>query len=243
MTNSFLINIILPVYNEELVLEKNITILKEFLANNLFSYNWQIIIADNNSQDQTAQIGQELAKQGRIKYFFIPQKGRGEALRRAFMENLGDYYVYMDMDLATELSALPDLIKYLAEEKYDLVTGSRFLPQSKITRSLLREVVSRGYIFMAKVILSTKLSDLQCGFKGINQTIVKNIVPQTKDREWFFDTELMVLAEKNDYKIKEMPIIWVETRNINRKSKVDLIKSIKNFVKNLFNFRNKLNNV
>jgi glycosyltransferase involved in cell wall biosynthesis len=237
MTNSFLINIILPVYNEELVLEKNITILKEFLANNLSSYNWQIIIADNNSQDQTAQIGQELAKQERIKYFFISQKGRGEALRRAFLDNLGDYYVYMDMDLATELSALPDLIKYLAEGKYDLVTGSRFLPQSKIARSLLREVVSRGYIFMARIILSTNLSDLQCGFKGINQAIIKNIVPQTKDREWFFDTELLVLAERKGYKIKEIPITWMETRNINRKSKVDLIKSIYQFINNLINFK------
>ena len=240
MLNSVQINIILPVYNEELVLEKNISILKDYLAYNLSSYNWQIIIVDNNSQDQTAQISQELAKQEKIKYFFIPQKGRGLALRRAFLENLGDYYIYMDTDLATELSALPDLIKYLAEEKYDLVTGSRFLPQSKITRSLLREIISHGYIFMAKIILSTKLSDLQCGFKGLNQAIVRNIIPQTKDNEWFFDTEMMILAERNGYKIKEIPITWVETRNTNRKSKVELIKSIWQFVRNLINFKTSL---
>jgi len=237
MLSSARINIILPVYNEESVLEKNINILKDYLSKILSFCNWQIIIADNNSKDQTAQISQELAKQERIKYFFIPKKGRGLALRRSFLENPSDYYVYMDIDLATDLSALPDLIKYLTEEKYNLVTGSIFLPQSKITRSFLREIISRGYILMVKTLLNTKLSDLQCGFKGLDQTIVKNIVSQTKDNEWFFDTELMLLSERAGFKIKEMPITWVEVRNINRKSKVKLIISIYQFMNNLIKFK------
>ena len=237
MSNSLLINIILPVYNEESVLEKNVNTLKNYLINNLSGYNWQVIIADNNSQDNTSKIGHELAKQEKIKYFFIPQKGRGIAVRQAILENTADYYIYFDIDLATDLSALLVLTKYLIEEKYNMVVGSRFLPQSKITRSLLREIISRGYIFLARHILNTKLSDLQCGFKGIDQTIVNNIVTLTKDKEWFFDTEMLVLAEKNGFKIKEIPVTWVETRDINRKSKVKLIKSIYQFINNLIKFK------
>ncbi|MFA5127193.1 MAG: glycosyltransferase [Patescibacteria group bacterium] len=230
----------MPVYNEEAVLEKNINLLKNFLENNLAGYDWQIIIADNASQDKTGAISKKLTTQEKIKYFFIPQKGRGLALRRAFLENPGDFYLYMDIDLATDLSAIPLMLDYLSREKYDVVTGSRFVPGSKISRSFLRKIISRGYIFIAQKLLDTRLSDLQCGFKGINSNTVKNITPQVRDNQWFFDTELMLLAEKNKCRLKEIPISWVETRSLGRKSKVKLIKSIYQFLINLFRLRSRL---
>ncbi|PWB38774.1 MAG: glycosyl transferase [Parcubacteria group bacterium] len=231
------INIVVPVFNEEAVLEKNILLLWEFAQKTLSHYNSQIIIADNNSRDNTAAIGQRLALSRGIKYFFIPQKGRGLALRKTFLENQADFHVYMDIDLATDLSALPVLVRALVEENYDLVTGSRFWPGSKIKRSLLREIISRGYIFLVKLMFRTKLTDMQCGFKGLNNRTVQNIVSQTKDQEWFFDTELLLLAEKNNYQVKQIPITWIETRNIGRKSKVRLAKDIWKFVTNLTKFK------
>lgn len=233
------INLVMPVYNEEAVLEKNISLLKNYLQINLANYDWQIIIVDNNSTDQTSKIGRHLAEQTRIKYFFIPQKGRGLALRRTFLNYQADYHVYMDIDLATDLAALPELIKYLDLEKYDLVIGSRFHKKSKISRSILREIISRSYMFLAKLIVGTKTTDLQCGFKGLNRKIVQEIIPQTKDQQWFFDSELVFLTERSNLKIAEVPVNWIETRNIGRKSKVKLIKSILEFLQNLINFRKK----
>lgn len=232
------LNIIIPVFNEALILRENIGRLQNWLTDNLAIYDWQIIIADNNSTDQTGAIGRELtAADKRVRYFFIPQKGRGLALRRSFLEFPADFAVYMDVDLATDLSALPTMMRGLDNEAYDIVTGSRFAPGSQIQRSLLREIVSRGYVWLVKAMFHTPLSDLQCGFKGINKKVVANIVPQTKDKEWFFDTELLLLAEQNNYKIKSIPINWVETRSIGRKSKVKLIKSIAQFVHNLMKFK------
>ncbi|MBL7058560.1 glycosyltransferase [Patescibacteria group bacterium] len=228
------IDIILPVYNEEKVLRHNTLILLDFLKNNLSAYDFQIVITDNNSKDNTKKIGLELANIDGIGYIFTHQQGRGVALKKAFYGSRAEFCFYMDIDLATDLSALPNMIDMFVQEKYDIVVGSRFLPESKIERSLLREVLSRGYMQWAKFQLKINISDLQCGFKGINRRIINEVVPRVQDNNWFFDTELLTLASRDKkYKIKEIPIKWIEQRNYSRKSKVKLLKTIVEYIKSV----------
>ena len=230
-------NIVIPVFNEQEILQANINILQTFCQKELSSYDWQITIADNGSSDETPIIGKKLATNTNIKYLYSSEPGRGQALRSAFLNSTADYCAYMDIDLATDLTALPLLIKKLDKENFDLVIGSRFHQQSKIQRSILREIISRSYIFFAKLIVGTKASDLQCGFKGFNQKVIQEFVAKTKDDKWFFDSELIFLVERAKLKICEIPVNWVETRNIGRKSKVKLIKSIWEFINNLIKFK------
>ena len=172
-------NIVIPVFNEQEILQANINILQTFCQKELADYAWQITIADNGSTDETPVIGKKLTTNPNIKYIYSPKPGRGQALRSAFLNSEADYCAYMDIDLATDLTALPLLINKLDKENFDLVIGSRFHKQSKIQRSVLREIISRSYIFFAKLIVGTKASDLQCGFKGFNQRVIKDFVAKS----------------------------------------------------------------
>ena len=131
----------------------------------------------------------------------------------------------MDIDLATDLNHLPQLIRSIIQEGYDLTIGSRLQKESKTERSFLREFISRFYNLLLKIFFGLKIKDYQCGFKAVNQKIVEKIVPLIKNNNWFFDTELIILSHKNNYKIKEIPVKWVEKRDKKRKSKVKIIKT------------------
>jgi hypothetical protein len=117
---------------------------------------------------------------------------------------------YTDVDLSTELAALPILVDAILNQGYDLGTGSRLMKASRTTRSFKREVISRAYNVLIKAVLWTSFSDAQCGFKVVSRQVVDDIVPQIKDESWFFDTELLVLAEKRGYRIKDLPVQWIE---------------------------------
>src|SRR5262249_11037614 len=141
----------------------------------------------------------------------LDQKGRGRALRRAWTESAADFVCYMDVDLSTNLTALPPLIRALSEEGYDLAIGSRLMRASRIRRSLKREVSSRAYNLLIKLLFWRKtFSDAQCGFKGATRKAVRNLVPLTKDQAWFFDSELLLLADRKGYRIAEIPVEWIE---------------------------------
>lgn len=229
--------IAIPVYNEEAILAENTTKLYDFLKKNIAD-DWQIIIADNNSTDRTSDIGKDLGKKfGEIKYLHIPQKGKGRAIRAAWEGGDAEVYVFMDADLATDLSALPALITAVGREKYDLAAGARFHKNSKVKRSLLRKFISKIYRFVLHFMLSIKIKDAPCGFKAVNYKIVKNILPQIKNNEWFFDTEMVVLAEKENYKIKEIPVIWTEHKKIGRKSRVSFIKVSLGYLKEIWRLK------
>jgi glycosyltransferase involved in cell wall biosynthesis len=226
------INIVLPVYNEEAILKKSALAVQNFCRQNLPDYDCLITIADNASTDQTEQIGHELGQISGINYLRLPQKGRGRALKLAWTSTEANIHVYMDIDLATDLSALPILIKTI-EQGVDLAIGSRLLPQSQLKRSLIRQITSLTYCYLVRFYLGLKIRDYQCGFKAINQRLVKELLPQVKDNEFFFDTELIARAIAGGYVVKEIPVNWSEFRQRNRQSTVKIYDTAKKYLLNL----------
>lgn len=202
-------DVVVPVYNEETQLRESILKLRDFLRDNLQT-SWQIIIADNGSTDRTLQIAGELAGEfSEIKPFHMEQKGRGRALRRIWLESASDIVSYMDVDLSTDLFAFPLLIEAIAGGS-DIAIGSRLSSGSRVERSIKREISSRAYNLIIKLIHQTHFNDAQCGFKAISRKAASELLPLTRDNEWFFDTELLILAEKKGYRIKEIPVKWTE---------------------------------
>lgn len=229
--------IAIPVYNEESILAENVTKILDFLKKNI-AEEWQIIIADNNSNDQTGEIGKNLEKKyPEIKYLYISEKGKGRAIRSAWETGEADVYIFMDADLATDLSSLPALIAAIGRENFDLAAGARFHKDSRVNRSLLRKFISQAYRFALHFTLGLKTKDAPCGFKAVNRRVVQNILPQIKNNEWFFDTEMVALAEKENYRIKETPIIWTEHKKIGRKSRVNFIKVSLGYLKEIWRLK------
>ncbi|MBI4571521.1 MAG: glycosyltransferase [Chloroflexi bacterium] len=205
------LDIVLPVYNEAHVLAGSIEKLRAYLRETNFPYSWRIVIADNASTDATLAAAQELAQRfDDVAAIHLPQKGRGRALRKAWSESDAGAMCYMDIDLSTGLDALLPLARAVLEEGYDVATGSRMARGSQITRSLRREITSRGLILLVKVAFLSRLSDTQCGFKAITRQAARELLPLVENEEWFFDTELLLLAEKGGYRVKDVPVRWLE---------------------------------
>ncbi len=234
----------LPVYNEEKILRNNAVKLLNYCLSQKFKFNWKIVLIINGSNDNSAVIGRELSKDypEKIKLFVIKKVGKGNALKTYCAGSQSDIILYMDIDLAVSFDNIYNLISLILNKDYDLVIGSRMLPASRIRRSFLRELSSQGYNFLARMILGNKFSDLQCGFKAVKTSIFKKIVPNIKDGEWFFDTELVVFADFFKYKIEEAPVDWEENRYDERKSKINVFKNSLKFVFYLFKLRVRLKN-
>lgn len=204
------VDVVIPVLNEAHVLERSVLTVRRFLEGH-FPYRWQVVVVDNGSVDGTAAVGRRLAAQwSDVTFLSLAERGRGRALRHAWTGSTADVVCYMDVDLSTDLRALPALVAAIAEDGFDIATGSRLLRESRTTRSLKREIISRLYNRFVRLMLSTRFSDAQCGFKAASREVVEQVVPQIVDQSWFFDTELLVLAEKQGYRIKDIPITWVE---------------------------------
>jgi glycosyltransferase involved in cell wall biosynthesis len=222
------IDVVIPVYNEEHVLAQSVSTLRLFLEKNL-PHHCTIVIADNASTDRTWEIAQALSQEyPHVAALHLDEKGRGRALRRAWLESAADIVSYMDVDLSTELIAFPKLIQAI-EDGYDIAIGSRLLRDSLVKRSFKRELTSRSYNLIIKAMFRTKFSDAQCGFKALSSRAAREVVPLIKDQEWFFDTELLILAEKKRYRIREIPVAWIEdpdTRVAVAKTAFDDIKGL-----------------
>jgi len=206
------VDVVVPVYNEEEALPRSIPVLREFLAGEAFPYEWRIVIADNASVDGTPEASRRLAEQfpGEVVYVRIEEKGRGRALKRTWSDSPMEIVSYMDVDLSTGLEAFPLLISAIAEEGYALAVGSRLLPDSRVNRSLGRRALTRGYSLIIKAMLWTRFSDAQCGFKAARADVARLLIPLIEDNNWFFDTEMLILAEKAGYRVKDVPVAWVE---------------------------------
>jgi len=201
---------VIPVYNEAVDLEQNIRILHSFVTQNLSDYDWCIVIADNASTDATPDIAKRLcATMPRVAYEHLDQKGRGRALRQTWMRSNADFVSYMDVDLSTNLKAVPEMMA-LFEKGSDVVIGSRIIAGAAITRCWHREILSRGWNFLVGAVFNTRFSDAQCGFKGISRDAKEILVPQCEDNKWFFDTELLVLADKQGFRMHEIAVEWIE---------------------------------
>lgn len=201
------VDVVIPVFNEEKTLPRNIVILADYLKANLRN-PWQIIIADNASTDNTRSVSETLCtRYSGINYLHIPQKGRGRALKAAWLDSTADIVSYMDVDLSTDLSHFPKLVESL-EEGYHLAIGSRLSKGSRVTRSLKRELISRSYNMLIKSMFFVPFEDAQCGFKALTRKTAQAIVPHIKNNNWFFDTELLIIAAKRGYKINQLPVKW-----------------------------------
>jgi len=232
----------IPVYNEEKILEENTIKLLNFLKKKFTDEIWEIIISDNNSSDNTSKIGKALAQaHEEIGYFFVQEQGKGSAVVRAWQSRQADIYTFMDADLATHLDAFPGLLAAVRGGDYDVACGSRFLKGSSVNRSILRKCTSLGYRALVKVFLGIKTKDLPCGFKAVTKKVVDEIIPQVQDGGWFFDSELIILSEKNGFKIKEIPVQWREPVETGRKSKVKIWSLSKSYVKKILQMKRRLN--
>jgi glycosyltransferase involved in cell wall biosynthesis len=217
------LDIVIPVYNEAHVLAGSVQKLRAYLQQNSFPYSWRVVVADNASTDATLQVAHQLEDtHGDVAVVYLPQKGRGRALKKAWLESDADAMSYMDVDLSTDLDALLPLARAVLEEGYDIATGSRMTRGSKIVRSLRRETTSRGFITLIKLFFFSKLSDTQCGFKAITRQAARELLPQVENDEWFFDTELLLLAEKSGYRVKDIPVHWIEDPD----SRVNVLKTM-----------------
>lgn len=206
------VDIVLPVYNEEQALPEAVRRLRAFLDRG-FPYTWRIVIADNGSTDATGEVALALVREDpdRLAYLHIPEKGRGRALRRAWLASTAEVVAYMDVDLSTDLAALPLLVDAILKEGHDLAVGSRLVPGSQIQRSVKREVVSRAYNLIRRALFpSSQVRDAQCGFKAMRRSCAQALLPQVQDNRWFFDTELLIRAEQQGYRVKEIPVRWRE---------------------------------
>ncbi len=204
------LDVVLPGLNEERGLENTVQTLSTFMRERLREYEWRIVIADNGSTDATPEIGRRLASErGRVEYLRLERRGRGRALKYAWSQSDADVVSYMDMDLSTDLSYLPTLVGAVANEGHDVAIGSRLKRGAQVIgRSPKREFISRCYSLIFRTMFLTGFQDAQCGFKAVGRRAVEEVLPLVKDTGWFFDTELLILCEKNGYSVEEVPVRW-----------------------------------
>ncbi|MET1086517.1 MAG: bifunctional glycosyltransferase family 2/GtrA family protein [Arthrobacter sp.] len=204
------LEIVVPVFNEQLVLENSITKLATYLSQEMPS-TWQITIADNASTDNTAAIATRLAAQlPNVAYRRLDVKGRGFALRDAWSASSATVLAYLDVDLSTDLAALPPLVAPLLSGHSDISIGTRLGQSSRVSRGPKREFISRSYNYLLKRTMQVKFSDAQCGFKAIRADVARKLLPHVEDNGWFFDTELLIIAERSGLRIHEIPVDWID---------------------------------
>ncbi len=227
-----LINVTVPVFNEEKALEGSIGKLVTFLDSQSFRY--ELVVADNGSTDRTLNVANELATRYRkVRVLHLDEKGRGRAVKGVWSESKADILSYMDVDLSTDLAAFPLLIEPLITKKYDLAIGSRLLNPTLTKRGFKREFISRCYNRLVKLLFHTRFSDAQCGFKAITREAAARLLPLVEDNIWFMDTELLVIAEKLGYRIFDLPVRWVDDPD----SRVKIVRTALEDIKGLIRLR------
>lgn len=229
MNESVEVSIVLPAYNEAKRLEASVE--RTAVALNKITSSFEIIIAEDGSNDGTDRISEYLTK----KYDFVvhihsdKRLGRGCALNRAFKISKGEILGYIDVDLATDMQHLEELIKFV-RGGYDFVTGSRMLPDSNVKRPFKRGFASKGFNFLTRLVLGSKLYDHQCGFKSFKRSSFFEILDEIEDTHWFWDTELFIIAQREGYKVKEFPVNWRH----GGETKVNFTKDVLGMAKQIF---------
>jgi len=201
-----------------------------FCLANLKDIEFVIVIVDNNSIDQTGAICKKLSMEHReIEYIFVSTPGKGIAISSAWQKYDADYYCFMDADLATNLLALPVAI-LKAKQGFDVVVGSRFHKQSKVERSVFRGVISQCYRVFVKVLFNLKINDIPCGFKLVSRGVRDGVLSEILDKSWFWDTEMLVLADKKGFSMAEVPVVWSEFVDVGRESKVNILATARDYL-------------
>lgn len=205
------VSAIIPVYNDRAALERALTVSLEVLSR--ISDRFEVIVAEDGSRDGTAEYAREMAERdSRIRHLHSDARlGRGKALNRAIAEARGSIVCYYDVDLATDMRHLGELIGHIRNGA-DIATGSRLMQPEFARRSGTREISSRVYNLLVRMVLGSRLQDHQCGFKAFRRERVLALLPQVEATHWFWDTELLVRAQRSGYRIAEFPVRWQESR-------------------------------
>jgi len=220
-TQRYVLEIVIPVHNEEDDLPACLHRLHEYLHDEV-PYRTRIVVADNASTDDTLAVARGLsAELPDVEVIHLDAKGRGGALAAAWRSSPADVVAYMDVDLSTDLSALMPLVAPLISGHSDIAIGSRLAASSRVVRGIRREFVSRGYNLLLRGMLGAQFSDAQCGFKALRADVARRLLPLVVDTGWFFDTELLVLAERAGLRIHEVPVDWIDDPD----SRVDIIST------------------
>ncbi|MEX5633527.1 glycosyltransferase [Parafrankia sp. FMc2] len=213
------LDVVIPVYNEEKDLAPCIRGLHAHLRAT-FPYPFQITVADNASTDTTLAVAQELVREiAEVSVIHLEAKGRGRALRAAWGVSTAPVLAYMDVDLSTDLAALLPLVAPLISGHSDLAIGTRLSRSSRVVRGPRREVISRCYNLLLRGTLAVRFTDAQCGFKAIRADVAASLLPLVQDGAWFFDTEMLVIAQRSGLRIHEVPVDWIDDPD----SRVDVL--------------------
>lgn len=220
MSTSTTLEVVIPVHNEETDLPRAVRHLAHALQS--LPWTWRITIADNASTDSTPAVARSLAEQyPHVRVATFVEKGRGRALKRVWQESDADVLAYTDVDMSTDLKALLPLVAPLISGHSDVAIGSRLTRGSQVTRGVKRELVSRSYNVLLQSVLDTRFSDAQCGFKAVRRDVADILLPWVEDDTWFFDTELLVIAERSGLRIHEVPVDWVDDPD----TRVDVVRT------------------
>ena len=215
------LDVTIPVYNEERDLEACLRRLHAHLTGT-FPHTFRITVADNASTDGTLAVAERVARELReVAVVHLTEKGRGNALRKVWLASPSSVLAYMDVDLSTDLAALGPLLAPLISGHSDLAIGTRLTRNSRVVRGPKREFISRSYNLLLQSLMGAHFSDAQCGFKAIRADVARQLLPHTLDNAWFFDTELLVLAERCGLRVHEVPVDWTDDPN----SSVDIVQT------------------
>ncbi len=228
------VTVVLPVFNEERDLVANVRRLRAVL-DHLPAWHWDLVIADNASTDSTWALTRALERSGEVRALRLERAGRGGALRTAWLASRSSIVAYMDVDLATDLRHLPDLLGPLQTGRADVVIGSRHAPGASVRRGWKRGILSRGFNLLARRLTGSTLRDHQCGFKALTRSAADRLLPGIRDTGWFFDTELLVLAQRTGWIIREIPVCWTDDPD----SRVRLLPTIREDLLGLWRLRRK----
>jgi glycosyltransferase involved in cell wall biosynthesis len=213
------LDVVVPVYNEQSSLDRSIRVLHATLGE-LFDESWRITIADNASTDDTPTISRALAHElPGVAVLRLEEKGRGRALKKAWLASEADVVAYVDVDLSTDLRALPPLVASLRSGHSDIAIGTRLGRGSRVVRGAKREFVSRSYNLILRLAMGVTFTDAQCGFKAMRREVAQRVLPLVEDTGWFFDTELLIVGERAGLRIHEVPVDWIDDEH----SSVDVV--------------------
>src|SRR3989339_264164 len=230
--------IVIPVHNEETIIEQNIHSVLNVFDEQLAHDDWKLLIAENGSTDRTAKIIHTIIHP-RLHILSFSQSGKGRTIREAWRtEPNADIYAFMDADLASDLKDIPAL--FAALSSHDIAIGSRRVKGAHVTQTFLRRIISFAYTCTAHLFLNLSIHDLQCGFKAVKKDVTNELLPLIQNDGYFFDTELIALATLHGFRIAEVPIHWQETPDPRRKNHMHLGKTSHQMFLDLIHLRKRL---
>ena len=235
------LTIVVPVYNEEAIIGETLGTLSMVLSKLPTEVDWEIVVADNGSTDQTKEKVIE-ANLEKVSVMTISEKGKGVGIRSVALLSNSDFFGFIDADLSADPETILPIFQILHAGEHDIVIGSRLMDKSQTHRGFFRTLTSEFFNFLQKIIIKLKIKDTQCGLKIMNRKGLE-VFKRTKENSWFFDMEFLALANKDNLRILELPVAWEEFRYIDRKTKLSVLRDGFSAILAMFRVRSRLNKI